>query len=310
MQRLANTHGVRGAASWCAVAALCYLAANALLRAGISFLMGLRVAGASLDTPVGFTRTAAGLLTLLAGAGALALPVLLLLRCTRLDTAALRILLPSRWAPWFCLTVFLGLANTANLVSGLLGALLGRGGTAAALPAGGAALFIDFLLLCALPAVGEELLFRGALQGLVHPAGSGPAILAPALLFALLHLDPAQDLTALVCGLFLGWLAERTGSILPGMLLHFVNNCLAFLNLYLQQYAPPVFAGAVQVGILLLFPLLGCLFLWRAQRQGFRFAEGLRPGPLASDVFKSPVFTLTVAYLLGYTVFLQLGGTA
>ena len=30
-----------------------------------------------------------------------------------------------------------------------------------------------------------------------------------------------------VC-IFLGWLVERSGSILPGMLLHFINNTLRF----------------------------------------------------------------------------------
>lgn len=310
MQRQANMRGVRGAADWCAAGALCYLAADKLLRAAVSFLMRLRVAGSSLADPVGFTRTAAGLLALLVGAGALALPVLFLLRATRLRTADLRVLLPSQWAPWFCLAVFLGLANAANLVGGLLGSLFGAPAAVTDLPAGGPALIVYFVLLCALPAVGEELLFRGALQGLMRPAGSGPAILAPALLFALLHLDPAQSLTALACGLFLGWLAERSGSILPGMLLHFVNNCLAFLVLYLQQYAPLSAAAAVQAAALLGLPAMGGVLLWRAWRQGFRFAEGMRPGPRAREIFKGPVYTLTVVYLAVYMLILRFGGAA
>ena len=81
-----------------------------------------------------------------------------------------------------------------------------------------------------MPAVLEEIYFRGALQGIMRPSGSSVAIFAPALLFALLHLDLAQSITALVCGIFLGWLVERSGSILPGMLLHFINNTLAFLS--------------------------------------------------------------------------------
>ena len=62
----------------------------------------------------------------------------------------------------------------------------------------------------------------------MRPSGSAAAIFGPALLFGLLHLDLAQGLTAFACGVFLGWLAERSGSILPGMLLHFCNNTLAF----------------------------------------------------------------------------------
>ena len=60
----------------------------------------------------------------------------------------------------------------------------------------------------------------------MRPCGSAAAIFAPALLFGVLHLDLAQGLTAFACGVFLGWLAERSGSILPGMLLHLVNNAL------------------------------------------------------------------------------------
>lgn len=310
LQRMAKTRGVRGAAGQCAVAALGYLLARWALQAFLSFLMGLRVPGATLATPVGYTPAAAALLALVAAAGALAIPVAWLLFATRLQPRDLRLLLPSQWAPWWCLGVFLGLANLFNLVGGVLGRLLGHGPSAAVLPKGAGALFISFLGLCALPAIGEELLFRGALQGLMRPAGSVAAILAPALLFALLHLDLFQCLTAFACGLFLGWLTERTGSILPGMLLHFVNNCLAFLVLYLQLYAPPQAALAAQLVLLLGCPVVGGLLVWRAIQQDLRFEAGLRPGPPAAAIFGSPVYSVTVALLAAYTLYLQWGAAA
>ncbi len=304
---MAKTRGVRGAAGQCALAALLYLAARRALQALFSFLMGLRVPGATLAAPVGFTPAAAALLSLLAGAGAIAVPVAALLAATRLQTQDLRLLIPSQWAPLWCLGIFLGLANFGNLLGGLLGRLAGVPAAAAALPRGGAALALYFVLLCVLPAIGEELLFRGAMQGLLRPGGSGAAILGPALLFALLHLNLTQLPTALACGLFLGWLAERTGSILPGMLLHFVNNCLAFFVLYLQLYAPPQLAMAVQLCLLLGCPVLAGALFWRAVRQGLRFTEGLRPGPAARSVFGSPVYTVTALGLAAYTICLQFG---
>src|SRR5699024_8412697 len=124
-------------------------------------------------------------------------------------------------------------------------------------------------------AILEELLFRGALQGLMRPCGSAAAIFAPALLFALLHMDLAQGITAFVCGVFLGWLAERTGSILPGMLLHFVNNTIAFIVAYLQLYAPASTAMAAELFVLLFFPPVALWLIWHAMRQGFRFSAGL-----------------------------------
>lgn len=301
---------MRGAAGWCALTALGYLAVRWLLQALLSSFMSLRVPGASLADPIGYTQTAVGLLSLLAGAGAIAIPLLFLLRSTRLQARDLRILWPSQWAPLFCAGLFLGLANLGNLFGGLLNRLLGNTSSATELPAGGPALLVYFLLLCVLPALGEELLFRGALQGLMRPCGSAAAIVAPALLFALLHLDPAQSLTALLCGLFLGWLTERTGSILPGMLLHFINNTLAFFSLYLQLYAPTQIATAVQLLLLLGCPVLGGFLLWQAVQQDFRFDTGLRPGPHVSAIFTSPAYLLGIGFLAAYMVYLRLGGTA
>ena len=209
LQRIGKIRGVKGAASCCALAAIGYLAARSLLQAGVSFLMGLRVEGASLSNPVGFSPVEDELLAMVASVAAILLPILILLRLTRLRTDDLRLLLPAPWSPAFCTILFLGVANAGNLFGGLLGHLLGRDGAAVSLPAGGAALAVNFISLCVVPAILEELFFRGALQGLMRPSGSMAAIFGPALLFGLLHLDLAQGLTAFVCGLFLGWLAAN-----------------------------------------------------------------------------------------------------
>ena len=76
----------------------------------------------------------------------------------------------------------------------------------------------------------------------------------------------------------LGWLAERSGSILPGMLLHLVNNALAFLTIYLRYYAPAEVSFGVELFILLFFPAFGAWMICNARRQGFSFSAGLRPG--------------------------------
>ena len=301
---MAKSRGVRGAASLCAVAALLYLFARAVLYAAASGLLGLVQPGASLARPVGVSDAALAVLQILIGLGAILLPLWGLLRFTRLRRGDLRILLPAPWRPAFCLPVFLGAANAANLAGALLAALLGAESTSTRLPSGGPELFLQFMALCVLPAITEELFFRGALQGLLRPCGSAAAIFGPALLFSLLHLDPVQGLTALVCGVFLGWLAERSGSILPGMLLHFVNNSLAFCNLYLRLYAPGDLSFAFELFVLLFFPLFSLWLLYHARKQGFHFSAGLRPGVDVLGVFTSPAYTVTVLFLLLYTVFL------
>ena len=297
---MTKSRGVRGAAGGCAVASLVYLLARGLLTLLVSALMGLAHPGASLAKPLGFSGVSTALFQLLIGLGAIVLTLVFLLKVTRLKTKDLRIMLPAPWSPGFCLPVFLGVANLANLAGALINRLTGSPATSEMLPSGGPELLMQFLALCVMPAIAEELLFRGAFQGLMRPCGSAAAIFAPALLFGVLHLDLAQGLTAFACGVFLGWLAERSGSILPGMLLHLVNNALAFLTIYLRYYAPAEFSFVVELFILLFFPAFGAWMICNARRQGFSFSAGLRPGVDVLTVFTSPVYCATVLFLVAY----------
>ena len=297
---MTKSRGVRGAAGGCAVASLVYLLVRGLLMLLVSALMGLAHPGASLAKPLGFSGVSTALFQLLIGLGAIVLTLFFLLKVTRLKTKDLRIMLPAPWSPGFCLPVFLGVANLANLAGALINRLTGSPATSEMLPSGGPELLMQFLALCVMPAIAEELLFRGAFQGLMRPCGSAAAIFAPALLFGVLHLDLAQGLTAFACGVFLGWLAERSGSILPGMLLHLVNNALAFLTIYLRYYAPAEVSFGVELFILLFFPAFGAWMICNARRQGFSFSAGLRPGVDVLTVFTSPVYCATVLFLVAY----------
>lgn len=297
---MTKSRGVRGAAGGCAVASLVYLLVRGLLTLLVSALMGLAHPGASLAKPLGFSGVSTALFQLLIGLGAIVLTLFFLLKVTRLKTKDLRIMLPAPWSPGFCLPVFLGVANLANLAGALINRLTGSPATSEMLPSGGPELLVQFLALCVMPAIAEELLFRGAFQGLMRPCGSAAAIFAPALLFGVLHLDLAQGLTAFACGVFLGWLAERSGSILPGMLLHLVNNALAFLTIYLRYYAPAEVSFGVELFILLFFPAFGAWMICNARRQGFSFSAGLRPGVDVLTAFTSPVYCATVLFLVAY----------
>lgn len=85
--------------------------------------------------------------------------------------------------------------------------------------------------------IAEELVFRGAvLRALLrwNRMNHWLCIGFSALAFALVHANPAQMPHAFLAGLLLGWLYYRTGSIIPGMVFHWVNNSLAYIlyNLY------------------------------------------------------------------------------
>jgi len=71
----------------------------------------------------------------------------------------------------------------------------------------------------------EELFFRGYMQTRLRAAWRpGIAIAATSVAFALLHMEWIHAAMALVLGLYLGVLTERTGSVLPAMLCHVANN--------------------------------------------------------------------------------------
>jgi sodium transport system permease protein len=98
----------------------------------------------------------------------------------------------------------------------------------------GTPFWLYLLIMAALPAVCEELAFRGFIfSGLVRRFANGRAVVvASSLLFALYHMNALQLIPTFLLGLVLGLLAQRSGSLLPGLLLHFIHNGLAFAVSY------------------------------------------------------------------------------
>lgn len=78
----------------------------------------------------------------------------------------------------------------------------------------------------------EELFFRGFVPwSWARRYGHRGLLLAPALLFALLHLDPWHLPDLLLLGLALGLLRVRLNSLVPAIGLHAFNNLLSLLQL-------------------------------------------------------------------------------
>lgn len=91
------------------------------------------------------------------------------------------------------------------------------------------------------PAVCEEFLFRGAvLSGLRTRLRPFAAVLSVAILFGIMHLSIYRLVPTAMLGLLLTWLALRTGSLLPGMLVHLLVNGTAVLLTMEDVYAPLV----------------------------------------------------------------------
>ena len=84
------------------------------------------------------------------------------------------------------------------------------------------------MLMAVIPAICEELAFRGFIfGGLVRGHGRFRAVIVTSVLFGISHGVLQQSISATIMGCLLGWVALRTGSVIPGMLIHVTNNALS-----------------------------------------------------------------------------------
>ncbi len=119
--------------------------------------------------------------------------------------------------------------------------------------------WVSWALMAALPAVCEELLFRGwVLSGFAGKTGSWrrsvAAIVAQAALFAIFHLLPERMPQTFILGLALGWMTLATGSLLPAVVCHLAHNSmpLVVLSRGMPAWAVPAAIGCVVGGAALL----------------------------------------------------------
>ncbi|MDO5446971.1 MAG: type II CAAX endopeptidase family protein [Prevotellaceae bacterium] len=92
--------------------------------------------------------------------------------------------------------------------------------------------FMGILAISVIAPIVEEVIFRGIIlkQLLTMQKFHTKywyAIVISAVLFALVHCNPAQMPHAFLIGILLGWLYYHTKSIMPGIIYHLVNNTIA-----------------------------------------------------------------------------------
>ena len=96
-------------------------------------------------------------------------------------------------------------------------------------PVGVFSFTLFFLSNAVLPAVVEELVFRGAIMQSLRRFGDSFALLISSLLFGIVHGNLVQAPMAFLSGMAIGYFVLHTGSLRTGMLIHFVNNAASVL---------------------------------------------------------------------------------
>ncbi|RKI68544.1 CPBP family intramembrane metalloprotease, partial [bacterium 1xD8-6] len=94
----------------------------------------------------------------------------------------------------------------------------------------------SLIQVCVLAPVIEEILMREVvLGGLKKSCGTATALLISAALFACLHFNMVQTLSAFVCGIVLGLLYIRTNSVFCCMMAHGGYNLISYVAMIYPQ---------------------------------------------------------------------------
>ena len=98
---------------------------------------------------------------------------------------------------------------------------------------------LAFYVLAIQAPLTEEVLCRGViLGGLLAHGTRRRAILWSALLFAALHMNPWQFPVSMILGIVFAWWVVHTGSLLPALFGHALNNFLSLISVRMELFRP------------------------------------------------------------------------
>ena len=98
-------------------------------------------------------------------------------------------------------------------------------------------LLVNLLMLAVIPAIGEELIFRGCLQRLFKEiiGNHHVAIWLTAIIFSAIHMQFYGFIPRMLLGAMFGYLLVWSNSLWLPILAHFVNNATAVITAYVFQ---------------------------------------------------------------------------
>lgn len=123
------------------------------------------------------------------------------------------------------------------------------------------------VLICICAPLTEELVFRGAIQGHLMKWIKNPwvSIVLASILFGLAHGNLPQFIAGFIMGMVCGWLFYRTGSIWPGIALHFFNNTFSTVSTWIWGMEESDVTANILPNLIL--PILGIVLIYVAYKK-------------------------------------------
>lgn len=128
---------------------------------------------------------------------------------------------------------------------------------------------IYFLCIAIIPAITEEIAFRGIVLNFLRQYGDGFAILVSSMLFGIIHGNFVQIPFAFIVGLVCAVLVVKTNSIIPSILLHLLNNGTSVLLDCITEYTSKGVYDFVSTMIVMTLTILGFIAIIILCKKGF-----------------------------------------
>lgn len=228
----------------------------------LSFSVSLAFPNLFVDKPILY-YTLAPLLSVIA----IIISVIFYLRVKKENS--LRIIGINKFKPIYLLpsiTIFVGMMLGVGSINGLIANLIDKiGGVVykANIPLTNVGQFILFTICYALlPAIFEEVFFRGVMLHGLKKVKKVYAVLITALCFALYHGSLTQLVYQFIYGVALAFLTLKAKSIIPSIIVHFLNNFIILLIEFLGVQINLLNPILITIGLLLLIFGLSFLFVY------------------------------------------------
>ncbi len=123
----------------------------------------------------------------------------------------------------------------------------------------------DIIRVCLVPAIFEELLYRGIIVSSLKKYNTMLSIFLSSFLFGITHSYTGQVLSAFLGGLVYAYLFIKTGSLFPSIILHFLNNFLVIITIYLCSKYPKKIIGICVLSYKLVFSVVALFIYLRSK---------------------------------------------
>lgn len=152
---------------------------------------------------------------------------------------------PKKPFGWMSIPIFFTTLLGVNIVTAVLQQLWGYIGirgfeSVTVFPENAGEIAVFLLKYLLFPPILEELLFRGLILGRLRRFGDDFAVFFSALLFAAMHNNLVTFGGILLLGAVFGYVTVASGSLVPAIVMHLLNNGLAVFSIFAAEHLDAV----------------------------------------------------------------------